>query len=54
MLPMLAIGWQASAVRGEEVGHFCKVAGMSMVAAGGLCSAVDTINCGQPTGLNKL
>ena len=28
---------------GEEVGHFCKIAGMSIVAAGGPCSAVDTI-----------
>ena len=39
---------------GEEVGHFCKIAGMSIVAAGGPCSAVDTINCRQPSGLNKL
>ena len=53
MLPMLAIGWQASVVRGEEVGHFCEVAGMSIIAAGGLHSAVDTINCRQPSGLNK-
>ena len=39
-------------VRGEEVGHFCEVAGMSIVAAGGLHSAVHTINCRQPSGLN--
>ena len=29
-------GWRASVVRGEEVVCFCKVAGMSIVAAGGL------------------
>ena len=33
MLPTLAVGWQASVVRGEEVGHFRKVAGVSIVAA---------------------
>ena len=28
MLPMLAVDWQASAVRDEEVGHFREVAGI--------------------------
>ena len=48
MLPTLAVGWRASSVRGEEVRsswrvHHC-------------CgrSTVDTINCRQPSGLNKL
>ena len=36
MLPMLAVGWQASVLRGEEVGRFREVAGVSIVAAGGL------------------
>ena len=33
MLPMLVVGWQASAVRGEEVGRFHNIAGMSNVPA---------------------
>ena len=33
MLPTLAVGWQASVVRGEEVGHFRKVASVSIIAA---------------------
>ena len=31
MLPTLAVGWRASALRGEEVGHFHEVAGVSIV-----------------------
>ena len=38
MLPMLAGGWRASALRGEEAGRFREVAGVSIVAAGGPCS----------------
>ena len=34
-LPTLAVGWLASALRGEEAGRFHKVAGVSIVAAGG-------------------
>ena len=34
MLPTLAVGWRASALRGEEAGHFREVAGMSIVAVG--------------------
>ena len=30
MLPMLAVGWRASAVRGEEGGRFRKVVGVSI------------------------
>ena len=41
-LPTLAVSWRTSAVRGKEVGHFHEVAGMSIVAAGCLHSAVDT------------
>ena len=32
---MLAVGWQASALRGEEAGRFRKVAGVSIVDVGG-------------------
>ena len=35
MLPTLAVGWQASVLRGEEAGRFGEVAGMSIAAAGG-------------------
>ena len=35
MLPMLAVGWRASALRGEEAGRFREVAAVSIVAAGG-------------------
>ena len=38
MLPTLAVGWRASSLRGEEAGRFRKVAGVSIVAAGGLRS----------------
>ena len=38
MLPMLAVGWRASALRGEEAGSYRKVAVMSIIAAGGPCS----------------
>ena len=34
MLPMLVVDWRVSAVRGEEAGHFCEVAGVSIIAAG--------------------
>ena len=55
MLLKLAVGWQAgSALRGKEVGHFREVAGLSIIAAGGLCFAVNTFNCRQQSGLNKL
>ena len=43
MYPTLAVGWQASVMRGEEAGCFCKVAGVSIIAA----------NSRQPSGLNK-
>ena len=46
MLPTLAIGWRASALRGEEAGRFREVAGVSIFAAG--------FNSRQPSGLNKL
>ena len=35
MLPTLAVGQRASELRGEEAGHFRKVAGVSIVAASG-------------------
>ena len=38
MLPTLAVGWRASALRAEEAGRVRKVAGVSIVAAGGLRS----------------
>ena len=38
MLPTLAVGWQASALRSEEAGCFGEVAGVSIVAAGNPCS----------------
>ena len=38
MLPTLVVGWRASALRSEEAGRFLKVAGVSIVAAGGPCS----------------
>ena len=37
MLLMLAVGWRASAVRGEEAGRFQKVVGVSIVVAGDPC-----------------
>ena len=49
----LAVGWRTSAVRGEEAGRFCEVAGVSIVAAGSRRSVVDTLNCRQPSGLNR-
>ena len=52
MLPTLAEGWRASAVRSEEAGHFRKVASNSIITAGSPCSALDTLNCGQLSGLN--
>ena len=47
------MGWQALVMRGKEVGHFHKVAGMSIVAADGPHSAVDTVDS-RCMGLNKL
>ena len=35
MLPTLAVGRRASALRGEEAGRFREVAGVSVAAAGG-------------------
>ena len=35
MLPTLAVGWRASELRSKEAGRFPKVAGVSIVAAGG-------------------
>ena len=35
MLPTLAVGWRASALRSEEAGRFLEVAGVSVVAVGG-------------------
>ena len=37
MLPMLVVGWRASALRREEAGRLPEVAGLSIVAAGGPC-----------------
>ena len=37
MLPMLAVGWQASALRGDEARRFREVTCVSIVAAGGPC-----------------
>ena len=34
MLPTLAVGWRASALRGGKAGRFRRVAGMSIIAAG--------------------
>ena len=42
MLPMLAIGCQASVVRGEEAGCFCEEVGMSIVVAEGPRSVTYT------------
>ena len=39
---------------GKEVGRFREVAGMPIIAAGGLGLTVDTFNCRQPSGLNEL
>ena len=50
MLPMLAVGWQASALRVEEAGRFREVAVVAIVDAG--CLAVDTLTV--DSGLNKL
>ena len=43
MLPTLAIGWQASAVRGDEALHFRQVAGVSIVVVGSPRSATDLL-----------
>ena len=51
---MLVVSWQASAVIGEEAGHFHKVAGVSIVAVESPHSEVDTFNCRQSSGLNKV
>ena len=47
MPPILAVGWRASALRGEEAGCFREVAGVSIVAAG------RQFNSRQPNGFNK-
>ena len=49
MLPMLVVGWRVSELRDEEAGRFREVAGVSIVAAGGLRSRRR-----HPSGLNKL
>ena len=43
MLQTLVIGWQASAVRGEEAGHFYKVTGVSIVVVGVPRSETNTL-----------
>ena len=43
MLPMLVIGWQASAVRGNEALHFRQVACVSIVVTGSLHSVTDML-----------
>ena len=43
MLTTLAIGWQASAVRGDEALHFHQVAAVSIVVAGSPHSATDML-----------
>ena len=45
MLPTLAVGWWALALRGEEAGRFREVAGMSIVdvGAGQSVYTVDTL-----------
>ena len=43
MLPMLAVGCQASVVRGKEAGCFREVLGMSIVVARGSRSVTDTL-----------
>ena len=43
MLPKLAVGWRASAVRGEEAGCFHEVVGVCIIVAGDPCSATDTL-----------
>ena len=53
MLPTIAVGWRASALRGEEAGRFREVAGLSIVAAGGPRSRIH-FNSRQPSGLSKL
>ena len=34
MFLMLVVDWQASVVRGKEAGHYCEVAGASIITAG--------------------
>ena len=43
MLLTLAVGWRASAVRGEEAGHFRKVVGVSIIVVGSPCSVTDIL-----------
>ena len=43
MLLMLVVDWQAPAVRGEEVGCFCNVAGASIVGVGGQRFVIETL-----------
>ena len=54
MLPTLGVRWQSLPLMVQEVGHFHKVAGMSIIAMGSSCFKVDSFNCRQPCGLNKL
>ena len=46
--------WQALVMRGKEAGRFREVAGMSIIGAGILRSAVDTLNCRQLSGLKDV
>ena len=43
MLPMLVVDCRASVVRGEEAGHFGKVAGMPFIVVGGPHSTTDNL-----------
>ena len=43
MFLALGVGWCASEVRGEEVGHFCEVVGMSIIVAGGPSFVTNTL-----------
>ena len=43
ILPTLTVGLWASVMWGEEAGRFRKVLGVSIVVAGGPCSAIDTL-----------
>ena len=47
MLPMLAIGWQTSALRGEE-------AGVSIVVVSGVYSTTDTLTIESRVALNTV
>ena len=53
MLPTLAVGWRASALRCKEARCFCEVAGVSSTLR--VVHIRDRqFNSRQPSGLNKL